>query len=269
MRPGPGGSSGGGGAAGREERRHGVGVGQLLRFPNGAERRVPELPLPRRPRADVRVRQRMPGVARRHAVVDLVHRDAQIEVLGPQDGLLRRRERAHGPLAAGEPVEQHPGRGRVDGQLVVGAELGVLGVEVGGLPGLHPERRHDVTDRAAQREPPGAHDLGPLDPQRPHVLPEPARRHLQPDLPVLPVLRPGQQPLGHRVQRAAGRHQRVLVHPDLLVPTFGSRGPFVSRGAGRVTHRSRTRRATATTGTAPSAGSPPASPPTPPAVRAR
>ena len=44
------------GAARGEECGHGIGVGQLLRGPDGAERRVPELPLARRPRTDVGVR---------------------------------------------------------------------------------------------------------------------------------------------------------------------------------------------------------------------
>ena len=155
---------------------------------DGAERRVPELSLARRPRAHVGIGQGVAGVARRHAVVDLIRRDAQVEVLGPENRVLRRCEPPKRLIAAREPVEQQPGLGRVDDQLVVRAEFSVLRVEISGFAGLDSQGGPDVADRAAHRYPATLADhLDALDPQRPLELPEAAGRHPEPDLAVLPA----------------------------------------------------------------------------------
>ena len=67
-----------------EERHHSVHIGQFGHRSGGAERRVPERPLPLLPGPDVGVRHAKKPVAGRDSVVDLADADAQIEVLRPQ-----------------------------------------------------------------------------------------------------------------------------------------------------------------------------------------
>ena len=76
-----------------------------------AERRVPELALPWRPRPDIGVRLVVPAVAGGDPVVDLVLGDRDVEVLGPEHRHLVGHRPAQRRVAGGEPRGQI-GRGR-------------------------------------------------------------------------------------------------------------------------------------------------------------
>ena len=180
----------------------------------------------------------MAGIARRDAVVHLVEADGQVEVLGPEHGLGIGGEPAQAAVAPREPAGQQRRGGRVDRERFVDAVRGVVGVEALGHAGVHADARCDLGDRAAERDPRLlGHQLAVLHPQRALDLPEPARQHPQPDGPVRAVLRPGQQHLGHGVQRPPGGDHDLLVHLDLLcvLPSLAHAGARAAGPAGPCT----------------------------------
>ena len=122
--------------------------------PSGRRRTARSRTLQRAASTDPRRRRAaVAGVAGRHAVVDLTGRDAQVEVLGPEHRLLRRSEPAHRLVTPREPVEQQRGRGRVHGQILLRAEIGVIGVDTDRRAGRDTQTGRHVADRAPQPNP--------------------------------------------------------------------------------------------------------------------
>ena len=137
-------------------------------------------------------------------------------MLGPEHRLLVGAdpggEGAQARVPEGEPLLELRRRGGVHRERGVGGEVRVVGVDRRHAR-LHARGLGDVRDRAGERYAAvGADQLGTLDPPRARDLPEPAGSDPQPDGALRAVLGSGEELLGHRVQRPAGRGEHVLVH---------------------------------------------------------
>jgi hypothetical protein len=148
------------------------------------------------------------------AVVHLVDRDADVEVLRPEHRLLVRREALHRDSATCERLEDHPGCDRVYHDDVILTDARAVGIDVSEGSRLHADSPRQVGVRATEGQPGRRRDeLDVVDPQvGGGDGPEAARGDAEPDVVARDVLRPCEHQLGEAVQRESGALQSLAVH---------------------------------------------------------